>query len=52
MGNSKALGRGLDYYDKPTVDRIVTELEANDYKISVLVTAIVKSDPFRLRRGK
>lgn len=47
-----ALGRGLEYYDKPTVDRIVSQLEANDYKVSVLITEIVKSDPFRLRRGK
>ena len=46
-----ALGRGLEYYDKPTVDRIVTELETNDYRSSVLITEIVKSDPFRLRRG-
>ena len=46
-----ALGRGLEYYDKPTVDRIVTELEANDYRSSVLITEIVKSDPFLLRRG-
>ena len=47
-----ALGRGLEYFDKSTIDRIVAELEANDYKSSVLITAIVKSDPFRLRRGK
>ena len=46
-----ALGRGLEYYDKPTVDRIVSQLEANDYKSSILITEIVKSDPFRLRRG-
>lgn len=46
-----ALGRGLEYYDRPTIDRIVTALETNDYKFSVLVTKIVKSDPFRLRRG-
>ena len=47
-----ALGRGLEYYDKPTVEQIVTQLGANDYKVSVLITEIVKSDPFRLRRGK
>jgi hypothetical protein len=47
-----ALGRGLEYYDKPTVDGIVAELARNDYKFSTLVVAIVKSDPFRLRRGK
>ena len=46
-----AIGRGLGYYDRPTIERIVTELEAKDYKISVLITEIVKSDPFRLRRG-
>ncbi len=47
-----ALGRGLEYFDKPTVDRIVTELEANNYRSSVLITEIVKSDPFRLRRSR
>lgn len=47
-----ALGRGLEYYDRPTIDRIVTALEANEYRFSVLITEIVKSDPFRLRRGQ
>ncbi len=46
-----AIGRGLEYYDRPTIERIVTELETKDYRISVLITEIVKSDPFRLRRG-
>lgn len=46
-----ALGRGLEYYDKPSVDRIVASLEANDYRSSVLITEIVNSDPFLLRRG-
>ena len=46
-----ALGRGLEYYDRPTVDRIVAELESEGYRSSVLITEIVKSDPFRLRRG-
>ena len=26
-----ALGRGLEYYDRPTVDRIVTQLESEGY---------------------
>jgi hypothetical protein len=47
-----ALGRGLEYYDRPTVDRINAALAKNDYRFSALVTEIVKSDPFRLRRGK
>ena len=46
-----ALGRGLEYYDRPTVDRIVAQLETEGYRSSVLITEIVKSDPFRLRRG-
>jgi hypothetical protein len=46
-----ALGRGLEYYDRPTVERIVKSLDAGDYKFSVLVTQIVQSDPFRQRRG-
>jgi hypothetical protein len=46
-----ALGRGLEYYDRPTVERIVQAVAANDYKFSALVIEIVKSDPFRLRRG-
>jgi hypothetical protein len=47
-----ALGRGLEYYDERAVDRIQAELAKGNYKFSALVTAIVKSDPFRLRRGK
>ena len=46
-----ALGRGLEYYDRSIVDRIVAQLEARGYRSSVLITEIVKSDPFRLRRG-
>lgn len=46
-----ALGRGLEYYDRPAIERIVTALAANDYRFSVLVTEIAKGDPFRLRRG-
>ncbi|MCA9226196.1 MAG: DUF1592 domain-containing protein, partial [Planctomycetales bacterium] len=46
-----ALGRGLEYYDRPAVNRIVRQLEANDFKFSTLVVEIVSSDPFRLRRS-
>lgn len=47
-----ALGRGVEYYDKPALDAIGTRLDRNDYRFSALVTGIVTSDPFRLRRGK
>ena len=46
-----ALGRGLEYYDRPTIDRIVAQLEVEGYRSSALITEIAKSDPFRLRRG-
>jgi hypothetical protein len=47
-----ALGRGLEYYDKCTVDTIVRNLAANRDNFSVLVLEIVNSDAFQKRRGK
>ena len=47
-----ALGRGVEYYDKRAVDRIVSEAAKDDYRLSRLVIAITQSEPFRLRRGK
>ena len=46
-----ALGRGLEYYDRPAVDRITTALAQNGYRFSTLIVETVKSEPFRLRRG-
>jgi mono/diheme cytochrome c family protein len=46
-----ALGRGLEYYDKPAVNRIVAALE-KDSKFSTLVLEIVNSVPFQMRRGE
>jgi hypothetical protein len=47
-----AIGRGVEYYDKRSIDQIGAALAANDYRFSRLVVEIVKSDPFRMRRGK
>ena len=47
-----ALGRGLEYYDRCAVDKIMLELPKKDYRFSILVTEIVKSEPFRMRRGE
>lgn len=47
-----ALGRGLEYYDTCAVDDIRDTVIAADYRFSALVLAIVRSDPFQLRRGK
>jgi hypothetical protein len=47
-----ALGRGLEYYDRPAMDRIVAALGKSDYRFSALIVEITRSDPFRMRRGK
>ena len=46
-----ALGRGLDYYDVPTVDHIVTRLNRGGGKFSELLMGIVESAPFQQRRA-
>jgi hypothetical protein len=46
-----ALGRGVEYYDRGAVDQIVADTRRGDDRFSALVTGIVTSDPFRLRRG-
>ena len=47
-----ALGRGLESYDRPTVDAIVQRLGENGYRFSTLVMEIASSRPFRMRRGE
>jgi mono/diheme cytochrome c family protein len=44
-----ALGRTIEYYDMPTVRRIVRESARDQYRFSSIVTGIVRSDPFRMR---
>ena len=46
-----ALGRGLEYYDAPTVRRLVSDLTANGYRWSSLISSIVASEPFQMRRA-
>lgn len=45
-----ALGRGLEYSDRPTLARLQAAI-ATDDRFSKVVLEIVKSDPFRMRRG-
>ncbi len=47
-----ALGRGLERYDRPTVQSIVRQLSANQYRFSSLVLAIVNSMPFQMQNEK
>jgi mono/diheme cytochrome c family protein len=44
-----ALGRGLEYYDAPTVRAIDRSAAANDYHWSAVVLSIVKSAAFQMR---
>lgn len=46
-----ALGRGLEYYDKCAIDKITASGEENGRRFSNMIIEIVKSDPFRMRRG-
>jgi hypothetical protein len=45
-----ALGRGLEFYDEPTVRKIAREAAAHNYRFTDLVTNIVKSTPFQMKR--
>jgi hypothetical protein len=45
------LGRGLDYYDGPAIDKITESAMKSGNRFSALVLGVVMSDPFRLRRG-
>ncbi len=47
-----ALGRGLEYYDKRTVDTIVKRLQSKGYRFNELIGGIVTSLPFDMKRGE
>jgi hypothetical protein len=44
-----SLGRGLEYYDVPAVRGIDRAAEADNYRWSSLMLAVVKSPPFQMR---
>ncbi|HXY32915.1 MAG TPA: DUF1592 domain-containing protein, partial [Planctomycetaceae bacterium] len=46
-----ALGRGVEYYDRCAIERIVDGTRRGGDRFSALVIEIVQSDPFLLRRG-
>jgi hypothetical protein len=45
-----ALGRGLEYYDMPTVDQIVAQLEKDGGRFSTLLNGIIQSAAFQRQR--
>lgn len=46
-----ALGRGLEYYDKPVVRSIIRQAARDNYRMSSVIIAIVESTPFQMRRA-
>src|SRR5215510_1521192 len=44
------LGRGVEYYDMPTIRKIVRDSAKDNYRISSIVLGIAKSEPFQMRR--
>jgi hypothetical protein len=47
-----ALGRRVEYYDKPTIRAITARAEADDYRISSFIMGVVKSDAFQMSRAE
>ena len=46
-----AIGRRAEYYDMPTVRRILAEAAPNDYRMTSLIMGVVTSDAFRMQRA-
>ena len=47
-----ALGRAVQLSDEPLLDEMLAQLAENDYRFSVAVDTIVRSEPFRNIRGR
>jgi mono/diheme cytochrome c family protein len=46
-----ALGRGVEYYDLPTIRAITAAAARDNYRVSSLILAIINSTPFQMRRA-
>jgi cytochrome c5 len=47
-----ALGRGMEYYDRPAVRAVVRGAAASEYRWSSVILGIVESVPFQMRRAE
>jgi hypothetical protein len=47
-----ALGRGLEYYDRCALDRIVSRTAKADFRLADMILEVVRSVPFQQRRGE
>ena len=46
-----AIGRGLEHYDKCSVDDVIASLKQGQDRFSTLIMGVVMSEPFQKRRG-
>jgi len=46
-----AVGRGIEYYDAPTIDKIVADAEKNGGTLRQILYGVIESAPFQKRRG-
>ncbi len=46
-----AIGRGVEYYDSPTINILTDRLDKNGGKLRELILGIIESAPFQKRRG-
>jgi hypothetical protein len=46
-----AVGRGIEYYDAPTIDKIVNDIETHGATLREIVYGVIESAPFQKRRG-
>jgi hypothetical protein len=44
-----ALGRGVEYYDKCAVDRVLEALQKDNFRFTTLLLEVVRSEPFQMR---
>jgi len=49
---SYALGRGVEYYDRPALRAILRDAAPGGYRWSAVIMGIVKSEPFQMRRAE
>jgi hypothetical protein len=47
-----SLGRGIEYYDAPAIRKIIQDASGNGYRWSSIVSGIVQSVPFQMRRSQ
>ena len=47
-----ALGRGVEYYDAPSVRKILADTRSNDFRFSSIILGVVNSTPFQMRRSQ